>query len=367
MKISFATFALLPIAGALQGDYLSKLSRATVNDESGAFVPSSVPDSGKGGFYSDPAIAPVNPIARDMNMHLYPTSGQIPDATKAPQVSMLNKGTYERLNGYSNPVAVNPKNPFSSSSREEFIPVPMNDAKVKGYRFPDPATTPINPLATRNYSHLPSSAQAPDSTKAPQVSILNKGTYERLNGYGNPVAVNSKNPFSRSSSQEVIPVPMNDAKVKGYRFPDPSTTPLNPLASGNYGPFPTSGQAPDSTKAPQVSLLNKGTYERLNGYSSPVAVNPKNPFSKSNTEEVIPVPTNEATVRGYRFPDPANTPLNPLASGSDRYGSYPTSAQVPDATKAPQVSTLNKGTYEGLNGYRNPVAVNPENPFSKIL
>jgi hypothetical protein len=110
-------------------------------------------------------------------------------------------------------------------------------------------------------------------------------------------------------------------------------------------------------------MLNKGTYKRLNGYNSPVAVNQKNPFSKSSTEELNPMPMNEAKVKGYRFPDPATTtPMNPLSSD---YGNYPTSGEVPDATKAAQVSTLNQGTYECLNGYKNPVAVNPENPFSR--
>jgi hypothetical protein len=307
MKFAVYAAAFLPLAGALQSNYLSALSPASTQATSAgkSYVPGgsayfpqgnkssppppppppAAPQVGAGAyrpggriFYPDPANTPSNPLSTVHYDH-YPGTGAVPDCTKPPQVSMLNKGTYERLNG----------------------------APGKGYLLPDPANTPSNPLSTAKYDHYPGTGAVPDCTKPPVLSTLNKGTYERLNG----------------------------GPGEGYLLPDPANTPSNPLSSVQYSHYPGTGAVPDCTKPPQISVLNKGTYERLNGGPG----------------------------EGYLLPDPANTPSNPLSTV--HYDHYPGTGRVPDCTKPPTVSTLNKGTYEHLNGYQNPVSINRENPFSR--
>lgn len=308
MKFAVYAAAFLPLAGALQGGYLSHLSPPSTQSQAPAggrsYVPGGssffpqgssstppppppappAPQAGAatqgvgyrpGGkiFYPDPATTPSNPLATKNYDH-YPGSGALPDCTKPPQVSTLNKGTYERLNG----------------------------GPGEGYLLPDPANTPSNPLSSVQYDHYPGTGALPDCTKPPQVSTLNKGTYERLNG----------------------------GPGEGYLLPDPARTPSNPLSSVHYDHYPGTGALPDCTKPPVISTLNKGTYERLNGGPG----------------------------EGYLLPDPANTPSNPLSS---KQGIV---TNAPDCTTPPSVSTLNKGTYEHLNGYQNPVSINRENPFS---
>eukprot|EP00797_Seminavis_robusta_P034768 Sro842_g209750.2 (138) ;mRNA; r:39181-39594 len=135
----------------------------------------------------------------------------------------------------------------------------------------------------------------------------------------------------------MAPAPVRKSTALGPFFPDPAGTDSNPLRTHDYGAnAPGSDQAPDGTKPPQLSTLNKGTYERLNGH---------------HHELDRPI-----------YPDPANTPSNPLSVADQQ---YPSTGEAPDGTKPPQVSTLNKGTYERLNSYQAPVAVNNDNPFSK--
>ena len=237
MKFSILAAAFLPLVSALQGDYLSQLSPKTQAPAGGkAFVPG-------GSAFFPQAQAPAAPAPPAVGGAAYRDGGKI--------------------------------------------------------FYPDPATTPSNPLSTRQGVVT----NAPDCTTPPTWSTLNKGTYERLNG----------------------------GPGQGYLLPDPANTPSNPLATNTYSHYPGTGGVPDCTKPATVSMLNKGTYERLNGGPG----------------------------EGYLLPDPANTPSNPLTT---RQGVV---TNAPDCTTPPTWSTLNKGTYERLNGYQNPVAINRENPFSR--
>ena len=95
---------------------------------------------------------------------------------------------------------------------------------------------------------------------------------------------------------------------------------LNWDAATNHVDEPLSNLVPDCTKPPTVSTLNKGTYERLNGHHAPQYQ--VNPDISPKAARPSPPPTGDP--RAF-FPDPANTPSNPLSSTG-----RPTTGRAPD-------------------------------------
>ncbi|CAB9518780.1 expressed unknown protein [Seminavis robusta] len=107
-----------------------------------------------------------------------PLSNLVPDCTKQPTVSVLNKGTYEGVNGHQNDFAAANRFPEATSapvpSKYRSQPQPATPQSVpevssralppqeKDAFFPDPANTPSNPLSSRSHNRLVGTDRAPD-------------------------------------------------------------------------------------------------------------------------------------------------------------------------------------------------------------
>lgn len=134
MKLFVYAFALLSIVGAFQPPNPSRDGR----------VPLSMyrPD-----LNWDPAKDSIDE----------PLSNLVPDCTKPPTVSVLNRGTYEALNDHRTPeyrmptTSPLPPNRAPPRAMAASMPPPSPPARLPlqqgDYFLPDPANNPSNPLA----------------------------------------------------------------------------------------------------------------------------------------------------------------------------------------------------------------------------
>ena len=153
MKLFVYAAALLPLAGAFQPNLSRGQSLASLS----MYRPDLNWDAGK------------NDIDE-------PLSNLVPDCTKQETVSVLNKGTYEALNGHRTPEyrmppqsRLPPRCSPNSLPPQARPPVPMGPSIATGsaygdYFLPDPANNPSNPLATNQYASRPfiGTDRAPD-------------------------------------------------------------------------------------------------------------------------------------------------------------------------------------------------------------